>query len=47
MKLDKKKIKLYSQIGTRATFGLACLDLVKEYQNLMVILSKTSHKKKG
>ena len=42
MKLDKKKIKLYSQIGTRATFGLACLDLVKEYQNLMVCTADVS-----
>ena len=31
--LEKNKIKLYSQIGTRATFGLACLDLVKKYEN--------------
>ena len=42
MKLDKKKIKLYSQIGTRATFGLACLDLVKEYENLMVCTADVS-----
>ena len=30
MKLDKSKIKLYSSIGSRATFGLVSLELIKE-----------------
>ena len=31
MKLDKK-IKLFSSLGSRATFGLSCLDLIKDNQ---------------
>ena len=42
MKLDKSKIKLFSTIGSRATFGLACLDLAKEIENLMVLTSDVS-----
>ena len=42
MKLDKSKIKLYSNVGSRASFGLACLELVKEYENLMVLTSDVS-----
>ena len=42
MKLDKSKIKLFSSIGSRATFGLVCLDLVKEFENLMVLTSDVS-----
>ena len=36
MKLDKSKIKLFSSIGSRATFGLVCLDLVKEFENYII-----------
>ena len=42
IKLDASKIKLYSQIGTRATFGLACIELLKEYQNLMICTADVS-----
>ena len=42
MILDKSKIKLYSSIGSRATFGLVCLDLAKELENLMVLTSDVS-----
>ena len=42
MKLDKAKIKLFSTIGSRATFGLVCLDLAKEIDNLMVLTSDVS-----
>ena len=30
MILNEKNVKLYSSIGSRATFGLVALDLVKE-----------------
>ncbi|MDC3101681.1 hypothetical protein OA407_03230 [Candidatus Pelagibacter sp.] len=42
MRLDKNKIKIYSQIGMRATFGMACLELVKEYPNLIVCTADVS-----
>ena len=42
MKLDKSKIKLFSSIGSRATFGLVCLELAKEFENLMVLTSDVS-----
>lgn len=37
MLIDEKKIKLWSTIGPRATLGLACLELVKEVNNFMVL----------
>ncbi len=42
MLLDKNKIKIYSQIGMRATFGMACLELVKKYPDLMVCTADVS-----
>lgn len=42
IKLDASKIKLYSQIGTRATFGLACIDLLKEHKDLMICTADVS-----
>ena len=42
MKLDKSKIKLYSSIGSRATFGLVSLELIKETKNLMILTSDVS-----
>ena len=42
MKLDKSKIKLYSSIGSRATFGLVTLELVKEIDNLIILTSDVS-----
>jgi len=42
MKLDKAKIKLYSSVGSRATFGLVCLELAKEIKNLMILTSDVS-----
>ena len=42
MKLDKSKIKLFSSVGSRATFGLVCLELAKEFENLMVLTSDVS-----
>ena len=39
MKLDKSKIKLEPSIGSRATFGLVSLELIKETENLMILTS--------
>lgn len=39
MKLDKKKIKLFSSLGSRATFGLSCLDLIKDNQEKFMIVT--------
>lgn len=38
----EKKIKLYSTIGPRATFGMHCLNMVKENSNLMVLTADVS-----
>lgn len=38
----EKKIKLYSTIGPRATFGMHCLNMVKENNNLMVLTADVS-----
>ena len=40
--IDEKKIKLWSTLGMRATFGLAALDLAKEINNLLVLTSDVS-----
>lgn len=42
MKLDKSKIKIFSQIGMRASFGMVCLELVKNNNNLMVCTADVS-----
>ena len=42
MKIDEKKIKLWSQLGQRAAFGLACLEIEKLYPNLMILTSDVS-----
>ena len=42
MILDKAKIKIFSQIGMRATFGMLCLELVKNNNNLMVCTADVS-----
>jgi transketolase len=42
MKTDSKKIKMWSQIGPRATFGLACLDLSIKEDKLLVLTSDVS-----
>lgn len=42
MNFDNRKITTYSRIGSRATFGMVALDLVKEYQNLMVLTADVS-----
>ena len=42
MVIDEKKLKMMSSIGMRASFGLNCLDLIKDHSNLMVLTSDVS-----
>ena len=42
MKLEKNKIKLWSTIGSRATFGMVVLELAKVENDLMVLTSDVS-----
>ena len=42
MVIDEKKIKIWSQVGPRATFGLACLDISEKEKNLIVLTSDVS-----
>jgi len=42
MKIDEKKIKLWSQLGQRAAFGLACLEIEKKYPDLLILTSDVS-----
>ena len=40
--IDFKKIKTYSLIGARATFGMFSLELIKENPNLLILSSDVS-----
>lgn len=42
MQLTKSNIKLFSTIGSRATFGMVMLELVKKKENLIVLTSDVS-----
>ena len=42
MLINEKNIKVWSTIGSRATFGIAALELVKEVDNLMVLTCDVS-----
>lgn len=42
MIIDKKKIKLFSTIGSRATFGMASLEIAKENSELMILTCDVS-----
>lgn len=42
MVIDETKIKLWSTVGSRATFGLAALELGQQIDNLMILTSDTS-----
>tara|TARA_E500000331_G_scaffold358218_1_gene423457 strand:- start:338 stop:1303 length:966 start_codon:yes stop_codon:yes gene_type:complete len=42
MVIDEKNIKIWSTIGSRATFGIAALELAKEINNLMVLTCDVS-----
>ena len=40
--IDQKKIKTYSLIGARATFGMYALDLIKENPKLLILSGDVS-----
>ena len=42
MIIDQKKIKIWSTIGSRATFGMALLEISKKIENLIVLSSDVS-----
>jgi len=42
MIIDQKKIKIWSTIGSRATFGMALLEISKDMEELMVLSSDVS-----
>ena len=42
MIINDKNIKIWSAIGTRATFGLAVLDMAKELKDLVVLTADVS-----
>lgn len=42
MIIDKKRISLWSKMGSRATFGLSLMDIVKEMEDLMVVTCDVS-----
>ena len=42
MNIDEKKLKMMSTIGMRASFGLSCLEFVKEFPDMMILTSDVS-----
>ena len=42
MKYNNRNIQTWSTIGSRATFGLSCLDLIEKNRNLLVLSSDVS-----
>ena len=42
MNIDSRNIKIWSTIGSRATFGVAALELAKEINNLMILTCDVS-----
>ena len=42
MIINDRNIKMWSTIGSRATFGIAALELAKEVENLMVLTCDVS-----
>ena len=42
MNLNQSNIKMLSRIGSRASYGLAALELANVYENLMIISADTS-----
>jgi len=42
MDINEKSIKIWSTIGSRATLGIAALDLAKEIDNLMILTCDVS-----
>ena len=42
MQINERNIKVWSTIGSRATFGIAALELAKEIDNMMVLTCDVS-----
>ena len=42
MKITERDIKIWSSIGTRATFGIVALELAKLHKDLIVVTSDVS-----
>ena len=42
MKIDEKKLKMMSTIGMRASFGLSCLEFVKDFPDMMILTCDVS-----
>ena len=42
MKISESKIKLWSRIGSRATFGMAAIELGRLYDDLIILTGDTS-----
>ena len=42
MKLNPSTIKMWSRIGSRASFGMSALELGKIHENLIIISGDTS-----
>ena len=42
MIIDQKKIKMWSTIGSRATFGMAVLEISEKIKDLIVLSSDVS-----
>ena len=39
MEVNERNIKMWSTIGSRATFGMGALDLAKKIDNLIYVIS--------
>ena len=42
MKINQSTAKMWSRIGSRATYGLSVLEMAKKYENFMVVTGDTS-----
>ena len=42
METDEKKLKMMATIGMRASFGLSCLDFIKQFPDIMILTSDVS-----
>tara|TARA_X000000950_G_scaffold287713_1_gene401195 strand:+ start:986 stop:1954 length:969 start_codon:yes stop_codon:yes gene_type:complete len=42
MIIEEKKLKMMASIGMRASFGLSCLDFIKDHPDLMILTSDVS-----
>ena len=47
MNITERNIKMWSTIGSRATFGLAALELAKKVDNLYAIIDKNNFQQTG